>query len=299
MQIATLLNSATDSEAVIELRFDEPELPPGLSGSLVGPTCAYARTLPSESPLQMIKASATGLMKPQLLLTEPCYWTPSLPFLYQLHLHWLGSGGQPEQLVSNCGFRRLVPHRQSLLWNSRRVVLRGATADDLTRSTITQIRGAEVTVILSNPSREQCDVADREGIALIADLRQVDSELDASDLQRLSACAAVVAILVDGNQIMPCDLHRIAPQGLLAVAVYPDYAQTFTDLSVPEWCDVVFVELEDKPFPADGPLKWQRPIIAIRRGAAYSDFGEARLACDRLQADLAPQFNLAGYFVSP
>jgi hypothetical protein len=32
---------------------------------------------------------------------------------------------------------------------------------------------------------------------------------------------------------------------------------------------------------------------------AYADFDEARAACDRLQAELAPEFDLAGYFVAP
>ena len=55
---------------------------------------------------------------------------------------------------------------------------------------------------------------------------------------------------------------------------------------------------------ADGerPPAWMaacgRPIVAIRRGAAYADFEKARADCDRLQAALAPEFDLAGYFVA-
>ena len=40
------------------------------------------------------------------------------------------------------------------------------------------------------------------------------------------------------------------------------------------------------------------PVIAIRRGESYADFTTARAACDRLQAQLSPEFNLAGYFIA-
>jgi hypothetical protein len=38
-------------------------------------------------------------------------------------------------------------------------------------------------------------------------------------------------------------------------------------------------------------------VIAIREGGTYADLQTARLACDHLQAALAPEFDLAGYFV--
>jgi hypothetical protein len=67
--------------------------------------------------------------------------------------------------------------------------------------------------------------------------------------------------------------------------------------TVEPWADAVIVELA-----ADETLtalpNWSRPTIALRRGVSYTGVEEARRACERMQAELAPQ-SLAGYLVAP
>jgi hypothetical protein len=60
--------------------------------------------------------------------------------------------------------------------------------------------------------------------------------------------------------------------------------------------DVVAVELAAEERPPSWMASLGKPVIAIRRGGAYANLHEARAACDRLQAELAPEFDLAGYF---
>ena len=45
--------------------------------------------------------------------------------------------------------------------------------------------------------------------------------------------------------------------------------------------------------------KTTRPVIAIRTGENYAEISLARAACDRLQAEFAPDLDLAGYLVAP
>ena len=82
---------------------------------------------------------------------------------------------------------------------------------------------------------------------------------------------------------------------LLAQQVKAD--DRIVEADVAAAADVIAVELAEGDRPPAWIAKVSKPVIAIRRGRVYADFFEARAACDRLQAELAPDFNLAGYFV--
>src|SRR5262245_38749174 len=58
-----------------------------ISGSLRGPSSAYARTLASDFrvvPYGILPA--TGAFG-EIVVVDPCYWTPALPFFYELNLN--------------------------------------------------------------------------------------------------------------------------------------------------------------------------------------------------------------------
>jgi hypothetical protein len=269
-----------------------------LAGTLYGPLCDFARTLPSEYAVKAHKIAPSGTMIARVLVTEPCYWTRDLPFQYKLSLQWRDPAGRSCQAEQMVGMRRLSPRGESLFWDSKRVVLRGAAIKALRKDMVDEIRAAGTALIAPFPSAEQCDLADRSGISLIADLRDDSIDFD-EHLMRLSGRPCVTMLLIHGGQIRECDLSLIAPQVNIACAVYPDDFPRFCDdWSVPPWCNIVLVELESKPLPPEALPLWKRPVIALRSGVPFPDFHEARAACDRLQADLAPEFNLAGYFVS-
>jgi hypothetical protein len=296
MELAAHLIESTDSLAVVEFYLIDGELPTGLSGHLIGPVCTASRTLPTAFPAELRTPPGQSIVA-RVSITDPCYWTPDLPFLYRLELSRHDASRQVLVAAHNLGLRRLRPFRQSLRWNDRRVVLRGAAVDRPIFDAIADSKAAGVTLLVGNLKMEQFDAADQLGVPLICDLR--DRQLAPVDVQRLSSRASVAIILVDAHQVMPCDLDRLTPQSILAVAVYPYDAPTFSELVVPSWCNAVVIELEEKPLPPESLAKWGKPVIAIRRGVSYADFHEARAACDRLQADLAPTFDLAGYLVAP
>jgi hypothetical protein len=296
MEFAAHLLQSTDSLAVVEFHLIEGELPAEMVANLVGPFCAASRTLSTAYPLEL--RSSQGLSAAgSVSITDPCYWTPDLPFLYRLEFSRPDAAGRVILAEQPLGLRRLRPFRQSLLWNGRRVVLRGAAVDQPFFDSIDGAKAAGMTLLASDLTKDQGNAADQRGVPLICDLR--DRQVGPIDLQRLSTRASVAIILVDAHQVMPCDLDRLTPQSIVAVAVYSDDAPEFSESSVPSWCDAMVVELEEQPLPSEAPSKWNKPVIAIRRGVTYADFHEARAACDRLQAELAPEFDLAGYFVAP
>ena len=71
------------------------------------------------------------------------------------------------------------------------------------------------------------------------------------------------------------------------------------DEAVADTCQAIIVELQSDQRPPTSLATLNKPMIAIRRGVAFNNLHEARAACDRLQAELAPEFDLAGYVVGP
>ena len=61
--------------------------------------------------------------------------------------------------------------------------------------------------------------------------------------------------------------------------------------------DAFAVELQSGELPSAAFAACARPVLVVRRGADGADVAAARVAADALQAELAPGFDFAGYFV--
>jgi hypothetical protein len=279
-QFSVRLQHASDSQAEVEVLGPGTTPVLGLSGEVYGPKCEFARTLPTKYPV-------TGS---KILIPEPCYWTPQLPFLYELELRWQDAEGGDHSFKRLVGLRRLSPRRNSLYWDSRRVVLRGMRVPMVTADLIAAARAADVT-LLTPPTDEQCALADRFGTPLIADLRDADSTAD--HLARLVEHPSVAMVLVNDRQLFPSEIEQLPLGGIYAVAVDAPCATPLAP-----WSNVIVVELQPGDRPHAALAHCAKPVIAIRRGESYADFAAARAACDRLQTELSPEFNLAGYFVA-
>jgi hypothetical protein len=284
----------TESRAEVALAWSDAARFQDVAATLRGPLCQFARTLPVEFAFKAAVPSG-GQLYGRTVITDPCYWTPALPFLYELKLRWNDAAGKPQEVCRKVGLRRLAPRHASLYWERERIVLRGARANSLRPAMFSDARCAEISLVIRNPSAEQCVLADENGIAIVADLRE--SDIDADILLRLSIHPAVAIILIDDRQVHLCDVPSIPKGSPIAVAVYPDNDLPISAQVPPAWCNVIAVELESEARPPSWLSNCGKPVVAIRRGQAYADFYEARAACDRLQAELAPEFDLAGYFV--
>jgi hypothetical protein len=279
------LRDATESRAVVEVAAIDAEHVESLRASIRGPKCDYARTLPGEF------SNIAG--RTEIVIQEPCYWTPELPFLYELTVKWRDRAGAEQCSCRDIGLRRLEIRRSSLYWEGKRVVLRGVRVNKLTAETLDAARAAEVALIAIEPSPEQCNLADVQGVPLIADLTR--SEATIENLTRLANHPSVAIVLLD--QLQADASECVKKELILADVMGVDNDPSVATPSLPTWANVFAVELKPDSRPPSWLANGGRPVIAIYEGDAYADFQRARLACDELQASLAPEFDFAGYFV--
>jgi hypothetical protein len=294
-QLAFVTIDAT--ETGVRLRVDavragEGNGPVGFVGLLEGPACKFARTLSTSYKVSRpLGGAGSGSALAESYVADPCYWTPALPFLYRLVGEVARADGTTMPLDRQIGFRRLRAERASLRLEGERVVFRGAAVASFGVDGLNDARNAGTMLIVGESSEELCLAADRTGVGIIVDLRNASNPLDAT-LRWLAWHASVMAVILDAEATSAGrQAGMLVANGVRAAAEpSPADARLSPNLLV--------VELS----PGERPPAWvassRCPVIAVRRGAAYADFTGARAACDQLQADLAPEFNLAGYFVS-
>ena len=158
--------------------FFRAELPPGvaaeeavLTGTLTGPDCRHAITLPVGAKLAAVPGSPAGLnpaaastVVARVILTEPSFWTPELPSLYRLEARLVAAGREVATWKRPVGLRRLGVRGRSLWLDGRRCVPRGLVgpADDLAA-----FRAASLAAVVSDPSEAFLARADAEGVAVL------------------------------------------------------------------------------------------------------------------------------------
>jgi beta-galactosidase/beta-glucuronidase len=107
--IEIVVGDVTDVEARVIARYCGSATGVVLSGSLRGPFCDQARTLPAEFEFRDFGNSNGAQI--ETIVPDPCMWTSELPHLYQADIE----ARQGEQLVAEyhgtIGLRRLAPRR--------------------------------------------------------------------------------------------------------------------------------------------------------------------------------------------
>ncbi len=290
-QIKVEVRDATDSSALVTLDCPDAESAVRFGSDLHGPRCAFARTLPSVVAAQ-VSRDGRGV---EFLVTQPCYWTPSLPFLYDLRLRSQDAQETVRELDRSLGLRRLLAHGRDLRLNGERIVLRGACCEQLESSRLAEARAAETAILTRFPNDELYDAAATTGVFLVADVAEDSGDL-LSTFRELSWQPAVALVLLNRDQIAE-DHARAGRRMNLLLAQRIRLGETAKESDVAAAADVIAVELDDRDRRPAWMARATKPVIAIRRAEVYADLYEARAACDRLQAELAPEFNLAGYFV--
>lgn len=258
-----------------------------LAGTLVGPACAYASTLPATYRFTD-RTSPTGLLA-EALVPDPCYWTPQLPHLYDVELELVEDGRVVETVRRGFGIRRLAADKRTRNWmfDGASWVLRGATAEALPQTDLGAWREAETVMCVRNPNDALCEAASRQGVLLLAKLG--GNELD--EVVRLRRWPAVGLIAVAASTE-----RDLSVLGLNAQLV--QQSPVGGPLVPAAWADAVMVEMSphETELPdslADCPL----PVVVHRPAGPLSSVADGRAACDRLQRDLAPCGQFAGYIV--
>jgi hypothetical protein len=285
-KIALLRGRTLDSETRLYLQALDPAIQ-SITGQLYGPHSLFAKTLRSTFQVRPLPSTAGKPATSEILVTDPCFWTPRLPFLYDLQVETVTAAGTAPLEQTSLGFKRWYLDGQNWNLDGKRFVLRGAQA--ASDGTMEQARHAETVLLVSPPDEATLHSADQQGVGLVVDLRSVTEETEPL-LERLAWSPSVLAAIVTADQLA----HRQATCGIpLGLAVEGALADLPADLEF-DFC-VALCDQNERP--SAGLL--DKPLIVIRRGVDYADLTTARTACDRLQAELAPEFNLAGYLVAP
>jgi hypothetical protein len=251
---------------------------------LYGPRCEYGRTLAST-----FRGRATSDGGVQFLVTEPCYWSPAMPFLYEVRRLGERDVDQAHQL----GLRRLITHGRNLRLAGERIVLRGATCKSLDELTAREAHDAGCALALGAWNQPALEAASRFGTSAL-----LDAAVDVDLLKLVEATSwqpAVAGILLDRQSLDAASLHLATASGILLAQLFN--SQSWNDAtSLSPNANLMVVNLAEGERPPAWMATCGRPVVAIRRGPTYADFEQARAGCDRLQAELAPEFDLAGYF---
>lgn len=299
--VSVVLGRADEMRSDVYVRFAESTLgarrrPVQLSGTLTGPRCRHSTTLASSVRLTDL-GPAPGddrSAAARAVVTEPSYWTPDLPHLYELELAVLEGDGPIESFHRMIGLRRLGVRNRSLWLDGRRWVPRG-TAMEAADFDGPSLRAATVAAVIVDPPVDVCARADQDGIAVIAvlDTPSGSQAVVEHAIERVAAwslhASVVVAVVPLGcpASSVACVADRCRSiKGTMLLGMEVEGSQPPATF-LPKGIDCLMVRLRGDRMPhsqwRDAPPRL--PLVAWRSAGPHAGVG--RLACDRLQAELA------------
>ncbi len=258
-----------------------------LRGRVVGPTCAHAHSLTAVS--QLVDRGPGDTLLCEAIVSDPCFWTPELPYLYRVEIELVVAGESVERTERRLGIRPLGRRGKRLIYDSRPWVARGVDRDHVAQGELTAWREHEAVVVCVSADDTLLRQADEQGYLLAVRLNE-PCQL-AEPIARLARHPAVGFVVLDSCAPLDVAMRRAA-RNLLFVERLAESA------AVPQpWADVVLIERDDPAEIIERAADFRLPVIAGRLNHDPRPFVEARRGCDRLQAELAGHGEFAGYWV--
>jgi hypothetical protein len=255
-----------------------------LGGSLTGPVCAYAHTLPATLPLVDCGPGEAPLAA--AYVPEPCFWTPDMPHLYRAQVQLYREGRVLASATRVVGIRALGATGRKLVYDAKRWVLRGVRAAAISPTDLETWRASGAAMIVSNPSDALCEQASRVGVLLVADL----DAFDPGEIRRLSRWPAV------GMVILPCR-SRIELGGLRHNLLLAERFDVGEAIAPAPWAQVAICEVADPDEFSVNFASCPIAVIALRPAKGLASVADGRARCDCVQRDLAARGDLSGYIV--
>jgi len=143
--------------------------------------------------------------------------------------------------------------------------------------------------IVSNPSEVLLADASASGVLLA-----VEIGLDAApqDVRRLAQYSSVGVIVASESVAELSTLKSAAPN-----VIFARKSSELSATDVANWADLRLIDTGDTSDLRQSFSAKPLPIVAVRRLETAPSFAAARAECDRLQRDLAPIGDFAGYIV--
>jgi hypothetical protein len=262
-----------------------------LSGRLIGPECRFSQTLSATIRLSD-RGPGAGLLA-EAVVPDPCFWTPELPMMYRAIVDVRKTNAEPCTATAErwFGIRRLGTLGRSLYFDGKRWVPRGAYCERATAADLSSARATGTVLRVPSPDDALCLEASRLGVPLLADVRGDAADV-AREVRRLGKWPAVFAVVLDPKEMLDKEIRAASRNLLFAACVTSGEA-----IAIPAWVQLIVWHVDRAPASAIPTGQRQLPIIAVRPLRESAGMAESRAACDRLQYDLAPQGDFAGYFV--
>lgn len=293
-----VLGRADDVRAEAYVRLVGGPAGAAITGALTGPRCRLATTLPTTIPLQPL--AGEGPAAARAIITEPSFWTPELPNLYELAAEARTAAGIVAATRQLVGLRRLGVRGRSIWLDGRRWVPRGR---GLVGEPFDPARfhAASLVAVITDPTPEACSAADTGGVAIVANFSAgCETPKIVEQVGVLAQHPAVVIAMIPPESVAAVITARST--GTMLVAVEVDGSRPPPE-TLASGVDCLVARLAPGATPTDA---WREhapavPIVAWREGA-----GDGRWACDLLQAQLAtwacavdgiPPWDWAGYIV--
>lgn len=256
-----------------------------LAGTLTGPRCAYAQTLPAT--FSFVDRGPGRSLLAEAVVPEPCFWTPEMPQLYNATVQWCEGDRVLAQAERYFGIRPLGTAGRKLIFGGKSWVLRGVERGAVLGADLSDWHDTQTAMLVHNPDDALCEAASRVGVLIVAEL----APADVGEMRRLGRWPAVgVIALPSGVSPEPADTGHNAI-----------LAQRFAvgePIALACWATAALCELNaSAPTLPGGFADCPLPLIAIRPAGEHSAVAQGRAACDRLQRDLAVHGQLAGYIV--
>ena len=268
---------ASESLADIYLRCLAEELPQPEEVFMRGPFCSVAKTLKSKSLFEPTDDSGVWHTR----LVDPCFWTPDYPGCYEILIRCGDT-----TVTRKWGLRRFGAKNGSFWLDGRRWVLRAAAIADAKVEELPAWRDARMTLQVEPPSDSLLIAASDLGVMLMVDLEKADWRTELARIAQLPA----VAIAIVPAEVSLDECRSVAPNLLVAKRIGQG---NLMDLA--EKADLIIGSADDPARTSCFEFS-ELPLVGERK-AEFDNPVLARAACDRLQADLAPRFQLSGYLV--
>jgi hypothetical protein len=277
---------ANPAEARVYVRLKSPPLPgQSLRGNIQGPTSRYARTLTATNRFTARPHGEEWLA--EVVLPDPCFWSPELPYLYQVELTLEGDGQPIWSDQRPFGMRRLGVKGRRLYLEGKNWVLRGAEIEPTATFDWQAYRDQDLALVVNDPSESFCEEADRRGMLIVARIASHELNLRGRLLAWQRHPSIGIAVLPKG-MVPPATARSDAPNLLFAASLEePSHA-------IPNSSDLVWLEVSGKSDLSHLLTGLSVPAVAVDVAPQISA-SEARSACDFLQRRLAGSGEFAGY----
>ncbi len=265
-----------------------------LSGEIRGPYSVAGATLPAVA--QMSDLPGDSLLC-AAVVTDPCFWITDHPAVYRVTVRLSDAAGKVQrEATRQIGFRPLGVRGRSFYFSGRRWVMRAIHLGRSEEMDFARLRASETTVICEDIDLDFFSEASEQGVRILVDLRQHSDPAAALTLAANFPAAIATILNRDAGSSFNCDPKTLARNVMFIADCDSDHLAEHSTANgvdareMPNWADAVWRSAEQI-----GTAELDRPTIVWSEGSG--DAEARRGSIDRLQAQLAPTGQFAGYAI--